>query len=131
MTLASHVRIWGVLATLGAGTIGFAQTPDGDQGRSGAALPVESDAKRTAAKLAGLVRFVDAFCPSLKPNYSRFRDVIQSLNVEMKDLESGDILLRSSEYTSVYQKDVPSNCENAAEKFGPGGSVMQSLFVEK
>lgn len=128
MMLATNMKIWGVVTALTIGTACLAETPRDEPLRSGSAIPADADARRKAAKLAGLVRFVDASCPSLKPNYSRFRELLHSLNVNIAELEAGQLLIESAEYTNKYRENILTNCRNAEAKFGIEGQIVPNLF---
>ncbi|TXM72096.1 hypothetical protein FV218_14010 [Methylobacterium sp. WL69] len=96
--------------------------------------PPETKAERqrnSAAKLAGLLYFVQNACPDLKPDYARFKDVVASLGVTMEDLSAGDLLLRSRAYTEVYTKDTPGSCARADTNFGAAGSTIPNLVVKR
>nr|USU32826.1 hypothetical protein NG677_03775 [Methylobacterium sp. OTU13CASTA1] len=96
--------------------------------------PPETKAERqrnSAAKLSGLLYFVQNACPDLQPDYARFKTVISSLGVTLEDLSAGDLLLRSRTYTEVYTKDTPANCTRAEANFGPAGTTIPGLVVKR
>ncbi|MCJ2083284.1 hypothetical protein [Methylobacterium sp. J-090] len=96
--------------------------------------PPETKAERqrnSAAKLAGLLYFVQNACPDLKPDYTRFKDVVAGLGVTLEDLSAGDLLLRSRTYTEVYTKDTSASCARADANFGPAGTTIPNLVVKR
>lgn len=96
--------------------------------------PPETKADRqrnSAAKLAGLLSFVQNACPELKPDYERFKTVVGRLGVALDDLSQGDLLLRSRAYTEIYTKDTAASCTRAAENFGETGTTIPGLIVKR
>ncbi|MGU3361917.1 hypothetical protein ACLBWX_16425 [Methylobacterium sp. M6A4_1b] len=87
--------------------------------------------KNSAAKLAGLLAFVETSCPDLKPNTERLNAVVSGLGVAPDDLAQGDLKLRSQAYTEIYGKDVPANCARAAENFGEAGRTIPGLIAKR
>lgn len=87
--------------------------------------------RNTAAKLAGLLYFVQNACPDLQPEYNRFKEVVAGLGVTLADLSTGDLLLRSRTYTETYTKDTPANCSRADANFGPAGTTIPGLVVKR
>lgn len=87
--------------------------------------------RNTAAKLAGMVRFVDASCPEAKPDYERFRSAIAGLGVDIKELENGELMIRSLRYTEAYQKEPAESCRRALQHFGEDGTTMRGLIGKK
>ncbi|MFH6786918.1 MULTISPECIES: hypothetical protein [Methylobacterium] len=81
-----------------------------------------------AVKLAGLVRFVAESCPGTKPDYARFREVVERLGTDLAALSHGEPLIRSAAYTQAYQKDPEASCRRAQESFGPNGTVVPGLL---
>ncbi len=81
-----------------------------------------------AVKLAGLVRFVAESCPGTKPDYARFREVVERLGTDLAALSHGEALIRSAAYTQAYQKDPEASCRRAQESFGPNGTVVPGLL---
>ncbi len=81
-----------------------------------------------AVKLSGLVRFVAESCPGTKPDYARFREVVQRLGTDLAALSHGEALIRSATYTHAYQKDPEASCRQAQERFGPNGTVVPGLI---
>ena len=81
-----------------------------------------------AVKLAGLVRFVAESCPGTKPDYVRFREVVERLGTDLAALSHGEPLIRSATYTQAYQTDPEASCRRAQEGFGPNGTVMPGLL---
>ncbi|GJD29957.1 hypothetical protein PMNALOAF_1199 [Methylobacterium adhaesivum] len=125
-----------LIATLAATSALAQTTPQGSP--PGATAPgspePETKAERqrnSAAKLAGLLYFVQNACPDLQPDYTRFKDVVAGLGVSLDDLSAGDLLLRSRTYTEVYTKDTPANCARADTNFGPTGTTIPGLVVKR
>ncbi|GJE07188.1 MULTISPECIES: hypothetical protein [Methylobacterium] len=87
--------------------------------------------RNNAAKIAGLVGFVNVSCDALKGDTDRFKAVVSGMGVDPKDLESGELLLRARSYLEAYRKDVPANCKRAADLFGKDGSVVPGLVVPR
>jgi len=87
--------------------------------------------RNSAAKLAGLLYFVQNACPDLQPDYNRFKEVVAGLGVPLNDLSAGDLLLRSRTYTETYTKDTPANCSKADANFGPAGTTIPGLVVKR
>ncbi|KAB1076238.1 hypothetical protein [Methylobacterium planeticum] len=96
-----------------------------------AADPRVERQRNGAAKLAGLVAFVDVFCPEAKGDPQRLRGAVSRLGVDPGELAQGELHLRAKAYTEIYQKDVPANCKRAVETFGEGGSAVPGLIVRK
>ncbi|GJE45250.1 hypothetical protein [Methylobacterium soli] len=84
-----------------------------------------------AAKLAGLVAFVDASCPEMRGDPERLSVAVTRLGVDPVDLRQGELYLRAKAYTEIYQKDVPANCKRAVETFGEAGTAIPGLIVKK
>ncbi|NEU12685.1 hypothetical protein G3T14_11110 [Methylobacterium sp. BTF04] len=87
--------------------------------------------KNSAAKLAGLLFFVQNACPEVKPDYERFKTVVAGLGVALDDLSKGDLLLRSRAYTEIYTKDTPASCARAVANFGETGTTIPGLVVKR
>lgn len=87
--------------------------------------------RNSAAKLAGMVRFVDASCPEAKPDYDKFKGVIAAMGVDIKDLENGELMMRSLRYTEAYGKETADSCKRALEHFGEAGTTIPNLIVRK
>lgn len=88
----------------------------------------EERQRNSAAKLAGLLRFVAASCPELKPNTPMFRTVVTRLGVDPDDLAGGELVLRVKAYAEIYERDVPGNCAKATANFGEAGTTMPGLI---
>lgn len=87
--------------------------------------------KNSAAKLAGLLAFVETYCRDLKPNTERLNSVVAGLGVAPDDLAQGDLNLRSRAYTEIYTKDISANCARAAENFGEAGRTIPGLIAKR
>ncbi len=107
------------LLTLGLGTAAAAEGP---------APADKAVVSNDAVKLAGLVRFVAESCPGTKPDYARFREVVERLGTDLAALFHGEPLIRSATYTQAYQKDPEASCRRAQESFGPNGTVVPGLL---
>ncbi|WP_336489151.1 hypothetical protein [Methylobacterium nigriterrae] len=101
-------------------------TPDGP-----APDPRVERQRNNAAKLAGLVAFVDASCPGAKGDADRLRSAVSRLGVDPDELSRGDLNLRARAYTEIYQKDVEANCRRALDTFGEAGTAIPGLVVRK
>ena len=97
----------------------------------GPADPVKERQEANAAKLAGLVRFVDESCAEAKPDYQRFKAVVAAMGVDLDALAQGALLMRSLGYTEAYRKDVEASCRRAVEMFGEKGTAVPGLVVRK
>lgn len=112
----------------------LAQTAPPPEAAAPEPRPPETKAERqrnSAAKLAGLLYFVQNACPDLKPDYTRFKDVVAGLGVTLEDLSAGDLLLRSRTYTEVYTKDTPGSCARADANFGAAGTTIPNLVLKR
>ncbi|KAB1074455.1 hypothetical protein [Methylobacterium planeticum] len=90
-----------------------------------------SDPRNGAAKLAGLVGFVNTSCPDLRSNQNLFKTAIERMGVNLDELERGELLLRARSYLEAYRKDVPASCTRAAELFGPNGTILPNIVLPK
>lgn len=96
------------------------------------ALRPEPDRKHAnAAKLAGLVRFVDESCQDVRPDQERFKAVIAAMGVDLDAISKGELLMRSMGYTEAYRKDVAESCRKAEELFGEKGRSIPGLVLRK
>ena len=94
--------------------------------------PAPADARRnTAAKLAGLAGFVNLECPSLRSDPDRLKQAVEAMGVEFASLEKGEPLVAAGSYIEAYRRDVPGNCRQAEEKFGPSGSLIPGVIVPR
>ncbi|AWN42191.1 hypothetical protein [Methylobacterium durans] len=94
--------------------------------------PSQAERQRNnAAKLAGLVAFVDASCADLKSDPEKFQMAVTRLGVDPDELTRGDLQLRAKAYTEIYQKDTEASCSRAAETFGASGKAIPGLIVRK
>ncbi|MGU3662996.1 hypothetical protein ACLBX9_02210 [Methylobacterium sp. A49B] len=87
--------------------------------------------KRNAAKIAGLVGFVNVHCGQLRTDSDRFKRAVQALGVDPAELDRDALLLEARSYLAAYEKDVPSSCQRADDLFGPGGKVIPGLFLPR
>ena len=87
--------------------------------------------RNTAAKLAGMIRFVDASCPDAQPDYDRFKKVIATMGVDIKELESGPLMATSLGYSQAYDKNKEESCKRAFENFGENGTTLPGLIAKK
>ena len=110
-------------------TAGFAAAQPGPDGPAGD--PKVERQRNGAAKLAGLVAFVDASCLDAKSDPELLSIAVARLGVDPAELARGELYLRAKAYTEIYQKDVPANCKRAVETFGKAGTTMPGLIVPK
>ncbi|GEP09305.1 hypothetical protein MMMDOFMJ_4004 [Methylobacterium gnaphalii] len=87
--------------------------------------------RKGAAKLAGMIRFVDVECPEAKPDYVRFKQVIAAMGVDIKDLEQGPLMAESLGYSEAYKKNTAESCKRAFEHFGESGTTVPGLLAHK
>ncbi|WP_244507480.1 hypothetical protein [Methylobacterium phyllostachyos] len=87
--------------------------------------------KRNAAKLAGLVGFVNINCDKLRTDQDRFKSVIRSMGVDPDELDRDALLLQAQSYLAAYQKDVPGSCQKADELFGRSGRIIPGVFLAR
>lgn len=87
--------------------------------------------KRNAAKIAGLVGFVNVHCASLRTDDARFKSTVQALGVDPAELDRDALLLAAQSYLAAYQKDISGSCQRADELFGPAGKVVPGLFLPR
>ena len=93
--------------------------------------PVVERQRKGAAKLAGMIRFVDASCPEAQPDYEKFKKVVAAMKVDLKDLEAGPLMATSLGYSQAYQKDAAESCKRAFEHFGEQGTTIPGLIAHK
>ena len=98
------------------------------QGQEAGDIPAE---KRNAAKLAGLVGFVNVHCSALKSDAERFKSAIRSMGVDPAEIDRDALMLQARAYLGAYEKDVPANCEKAVELFGQKGRIIPGIFVPR
>ena len=84
-----------------------------------------------AAKLSGLVAFVNAACPDLKGDPAVLNAAVERLGIDPKALEQGDLSAIARSYLETYRKDVPENCRRAIETFGPSSRIVPNLVVRR
>jgi len=87
--------------------------------------------KRNAAKLAGLVGFVNLHCDTLRPDQDRFKGAVQAMGVDPAELDRDVLLLQARSYLAAYEKDVPGSCQRAEELFGQTGRIIPRLFLPR
>lgn len=96
--------------------------------------PPETPAERqrnNAAKLAGLLGFVNQSCPDIQSDKERFKSVVSGLGVPYDDLEHGDLQLRARAYMEIYAKDTPASCARAVANFGEKGTTIPGLIIKR
>lgn len=96
--------------------------------------PPETKADRqrnSAAKLAGLLGFVNTSCPEIQSDKERFKTVVERLGVPFDDLAHGDLQLRARAYMEIYAKDVADSCARAVANFGETGTTIPGLVVKR
>ena len=114
-----HTILWAAALLLTATAVRAEEGPD---------LPAP---KRNAAKIAGLVGFVNVHCASLRTDDARFKSAVQALGVDPAELDRDVLLLTAQSYLAAYQKDIPGSCQRADDLFGPSGKVIPGLFLPR
>ncbi len=84
-----------------------------------------------AARLAGLVGFVDAACPELRGAPEQLQAALRRLGVEPGALDSGTLRAVAAAYQDSYRKDPEANCRRAFDSFGPSGSLVPNLVARR
>lgn len=107
-----------------------AAQPAPESAEKAPATPQERQ-QASAAKLAGLVRFVGESCKEAQPDYERFKAVVSAMGVDLDAISKGELLMRSMSYTEAYRKNVEESCRKAVELFGEKGSVIPGLVLRK
>jgi hypothetical protein len=87
--------------------------------------------RRNAAKIAGLVGFVNVHCAKLRTDNDKFKRTVHALGVDPAELDRDALLLEARSYLTAYQKDVPGSCQRADDLFGPSGRVIPGLFLPR
>ena len=105
-----------------------AAQPAPESAEKAPATPQERQ-QASAAKLAGLVRFVGESCKEAQPDYERFKAVVSAMGVDLDAISKGELLMRSMSYTEAYRKNVEESCRKAVELFGEKGSVIPGLVL--
>lgn len=123
----------GALATpLAAETAAPDAAPGAEPGEAPATKPDVAERQRnSAAKLAGMIRFVAADCPEAEPDYERFKAIIARMGVDIKDLEQGPLMGQSLSYSQAYHKEQAASCKKAFELFGESGKTIPHLIARK
>lgn len=111
-----HALLWVVIFCLGAVTPRAEEMPD---------IPAP---KRNAAKLAGLVGFVNLHCDKLRTNQDHFKGAIQAMGVDPAELDRDILMLRARSYLAAYQKDISGSCKRAQDLFGQSGTIIPGVF---
>ncbi len=96
--------------------------------------PPETPAERqrnNAAKLAGLLGFVNQSCPDIQSDKERFKTVVAGLGVPYDDLAHGDLQLRARAYMEIYAKDTAASCARAVTNFGETGTTIPGLIIKR
>lgn len=125
-----------MLAALLAGCMStgaaLAQAPERPAAPPAAGTAPQLDKSQAlAAKLAGLVGFVNVSCPELRGEPERLHDAVRSLGIEPASLDSGTLHFAAASYLEAYRKDVPANCQRAIDTFGPKSSIVPNLVVRR
>jgi hypothetical protein len=111
-----HALLWATILCLGTAPLRAEEAPD---------IPV---AKRNAAKLAGLVGFVNLHCDKLRTNQDRFKGAVQAMGVDPAELDRDVLSLQARSYLAAYQKDIPGSCARAHDLFGQSGTIIPGVF---
>ena len=93
--------------------------------------PVVERQRKSAAKLAGMIRFVAVSCPEAEPDYERFKAAIAAMKVDIKELEDGPLLGESLGYSRAYDKDKDESCKRVFAFFGENGTTIPGLVGRK
>ena len=111
-----HALLWVVILCLGPVTPRAEEMPE---------IPAP---KRNAAKLAGLVGFVNLHCDKLRTNQDRFKGAIQAMGVDPAELDRDVLMLQARSYLAAYQKDISGSCARAQDLFGQSGTIIPGVF---
>lgn len=84
-----------------------------------------------AAKLAGLVGFVNVSCPELRGEPELLNAAVRRLGIEPEALNTGTLHFAATAYLESYRKDVPANCQRALDTFGPASTLVPNLVVRR
>jgi hypothetical protein len=98
------------------------------RGQEAGDIPAE---KRNAAKLAGLVGFVNVHCSALKSDAERFKGAVRSMGVDPAEIDRDALMLQARAYLAAYEKDVPASCAKAEEMFGQKGRIVPGIFLPR
>jgi hypothetical protein len=98
------------------------------QGQEAGDIPAE---KRNAAKLAGLVGFVNLHCSALKSDAERFKGAIRSMGVDPAQIDRDAPMLQARASLAAYEKDVPASCGKPVELFGQKGRIIPGIFLTR
>jgi hypothetical protein len=84
-----------------------------------------------AARLAGLVGFVNVACPELRGEPEQLQAAVRRLGVEPGAMNSGTLHFAAASYLESYRKDPEANCKRALDGFGPTGNLVPNLVVRR
>lgn len=84
-----------------------------------------------AARLAGLVGFVNVACPELRGEPEQLQAAVRRLGIDPGALNSGTLHFAAASYLESYRKDPDANCKRAFDSFGPTGSLVPNLVVRR
>lgn len=84
-----------------------------------------------AARLAGLVGFVNVACPDLRGEPEQLQAAVRRLGIEPAALNSGTLHFAAASYLESYRKDPDANCKRAFDGFGPTGNLVPNLVVRR
>lgn len=98
------------------------------RGQEAGDIPAE---KRNAAKLAGLVGFVNVHCSALKSDAERFKGAVRSMGVDPAEIDRDALMLQARAYLAAYERDVPASCAKAEEMFGRKGRIIPGIFLPR
>lgn len=109
-----------------------APTPPASPPPAAEAKPPELSKNETmAARLAGLVGFVNVACPDLRGELEQLQAAVRRLGIEPGALNSGTLHFAAASYLESYRKDPDANCRRAFDSFGPTGSLVPNLVVRR
>lgn len=130
--IAAGLLVVALATPLAAETPAPDAAPGAAPGAAPAAKPDPAERQRnSAAKLAGMIRFVAADCPDAQPDYDRFKAIIARMGVDIKDLEDGPLMGQSLSYSQAYHKEPAASCKKAFELFGETGTTIPQLIARK
>ncbi|AWN36986.1 hypothetical protein [Methylobacterium radiodurans] len=127
-------RLAAVALLAGAGTLpAQAQEPAAPASPpAGEAKPPELSKNETmAARLAGLVGFVNVACAELRGEPEQLKAALRRLGIEPGALDGGTLHLAATAYLESYRKDPEANCKRAFDGFGPEGKLVPNLVLRR
>ncbi len=108
-----------------------AQEPAAPPPAAEAKPPELSKNETMAARLAGLVGFVNVACPELRGEPEQLQAAVRRLGLEPAALDSGTLHFAAASYLESYRKDPEANCKRAFDGFGPEGKLVPNLVARR